>query len=235
MNTRTTLACAALMFLGAVLCGAQTSELWLDYYATNIRGDWTFEVNPGVSKGWGDAPWLDTYVATSVAYQALNWLSSEGNLEAHYTFDKTQEDVLEVRPWVGLNFIWPTFGTHLNLFYPALSFRLEERFLWYQESGTSAQKTRLRVRVFARFTLNNETMIPGTYYLLALAEDYVPLDGEVREVSADRRRFQAGLGYVVASDLRVELQYVLMRTRDSYSNTFENGSHIVWLAVRNYF
>ena len=216
--------------------GAQTAEAWLDYFANlTLENGWSFEANPGLAKGLAGAQWLDLYLASTAAYQPFNWLNAEGNLEVHYTFDKSTEDVLEVRPWLGLNFIWATFGEYLNIFYPSLSLRLEERFLWYQESGAEAKKTRARIRVATRFPLNNTTLTAGTYYLLFLAETYIPLDGEAREVSADRRRFQGGLGYVIGSDMRIELHYIHMRTLDTYSNKFEASSNIVWLAFRNYF
>jgi hypothetical protein len=212
------------------------TEMWLDYYANFPAGRyWSYEVNPGMAKGLTDPVWFEPYISANATYQDQNWLSTEGNLETHYTFNTTAEDVFEIRPWVGLNFIWPTFGEPLNLFYPSFSLRFEDRFFWYQSSGTQETKQRMRLRVFARFPLNNETLTTGTYYLLCLAEAYVPLNGDAREVSADKRRFQAGLGYVVASDLRVELQYLLMRTRNTELNTFETTSHIIWLALRNYF
>ena len=236
MNVRAVVASAVLILLAAGRCGAQTAEAWMDYFANwNPGGEWTYEVNTGFSKGLKGAQWLDAYLGSTATYQPFNWFNTEGNLETHYTFDETTEDVLEVRPWLGLNFIWATYGTHLNLFYPTLSLRLEERFFWYQTSGEEARKERIRLRAFIRFPLNNKTLVEGTYYLLFLAETYVPLNGEAEEASADRNRFQAGLGYVVGTDLRIELQYILMRTRDTYTNTFETSSHIVWLAVRSYF
>jgi hypothetical protein len=229
-------ATALLVLLAPSQGGAQTAEAWLDYFANwNPGGSWTFEFNPGFAKGLGGAQWLDAYVASSATYQPINWFSSEGNLEVHYTFDKSTENVLELRPWLGLNFIWATYGEYLNVFYPSLSLRFEERFLWYQTSQEERTKTRARIRLFTRFPLNNELLVTGTYYILFLAETYIPIGAEAAEVSSDRRRFQAGLGYVVGSDLRVEFQYVLMRTRNSYTNSFENNSNIFWLAVKDFF
>ena len=100
---------------------------------------------------------------------------------------------------------------------------------------TQESKSRARFRVSTRFPLNNDHLVSGTYYLLFLAEAYVPLNGDAREVSADKRRVQGGLGYVVGQDLRIELQYILMRQRNTYTNSFEISSNIVWLAVRSYF
>lgn len=230
-----TIAFVLLVLLAPSRCGAQTAEAWLDYVANwSPIGQWSYEINPGLAKGFASPGWLDVYVASTATFQAFNWVSTEGDFEAHYTFDKATENVLELRPWLGLNFIWATYGEYLNVFYPALSFRLEERLLWYQTSGTQSTKTRARIRVSTRFPLNNQLLVPGTYYLLFLAENYIPIDSEAKEVSSDRRRFQAGLGYVVGSDLRIEFQYVLMRARNSYTNSFENTSNIFWLAVRNY-
>ena len=94
-------------------------EMWLDYFATFPAGRyWSYEVNPGMAKGLTNPVWFEPYISANATYQDQNWLSTEGNLETHYTFNTTLEDVFELRPWVGLNFIWPTFGEHLNLFYP---------------------------------------------------------------------------------------------------------------------
>jgi hypothetical protein len=236
MKVRAVIAAGVLILLTPWQARAQKSEAWLDFVAnwSPPASLWSYEVNPGFAKGLAGAQWLDVYVASTAAFQPHNWLSTEGNLEFHYTFDKVNEDVLEVRPWLGFNFIWATFGKYLNLFYPSVSLRLEERFFWYQESGTNETKTRARIRLFARFPLNNETLSPETFYILSLAEVYLPLDGEAPEVSADRKRFQLGLGYVAATDLRLELQFILMRTRNSIENTFETDSRIVWLLARHY-
>jgi hypothetical protein len=77
--------------------------------------------------------------------------------------------------------------------------------------------------------------VQGTYYLLFLAESYTSLQGDLKEVSADRTRFQAGLGYVIALDTRLEFYYVMMRTRNTYTNSFEEDSSIFWLAVKHFF
>jgi hypothetical protein len=214
----------------------QTSELWLDYFANWVYGpDWSFEANTGIAKGLTDPLWLDAYLSGNASFQPAPWFITEGNFEFHYTFNTTADDFLEIRPWLGFNFILPRYGGPLHLFYPSFSIRLEERLFWYQTSGEKESKQRIRLRVFARFPINNETLLAGTYYLLFLAEGYAPVNGNPKEVSADKLRLQAGLGYVVAPDLRVELQYLLMRTRNTELNTFEEGSQIVWLAVRNFF
>ena len=236
MKTRVAIASAILMLLAPGQGRAQKSEAWLDFIANwSPQGVWSYELNPGLAKGLGSAQWIEGYIASTAAYQPFNWLSTEGNLEVHYTYDRTTENVIEIRPWLGLNFIWATFGNYLNLFYPSLSFRLEERLRWYQPSGTFEAKTRARLRLSTRFTLNNETLVQGTYYLLFLAETFATLQGDLKEVSADRRRFQAGLGYVIELDTRLELYYVMMRTRNTYTDSFEEDSRIFWFAVRHFF
>ena len=236
MKARLAIAAVMLILLVPGQSRGQKSEAWLDFIANwSPEGVWSYELNPGLAKGLGGAQWVEVYVASTATYQPFNWLSTEGNLEAHYTYDRTTENVIEIRPWLGFNFIWATFGNYLNLFYPFVSFRLEERLRWYQPSGTFEAKTRARLRLSTRFTLNNETLVQGTYYLLFLAETYAPLQGDLKEVSADRRRFQAGIGYVIELDTRMELHYVMMRTRDTYTNSFEEDSRIFWLAVKHFF
>ena len=235
MKIRIATACAMLILVAPGRSSSQTTEVWLDYIANwTPLGSWSYEVNPGIAKAISGAEWLDTYLTANTTYIPFNWFSAEGNLETHYTFDPETEDVFELRPWLGLNFIWATFGKHLNVFYPMISARLERRYFWYQSSGTEDVKGRLRLRASARFTLNNETLSTGTYYLLFLVETYSPIDGEAREVSADRSRFQAGLGYVVGPQLRLELQYIHMRTRNTQADKFEASSNIVWLAVKHF-
>jgi hypothetical protein len=228
-------ACAVLILVAPGRSSAQTTEVWLDYFANRTtESDWSYEANPGMAKAVAGARWLDTYLGLNTTFNPVSWFSAEGNLETHYTFDDATEDVLEVRPWLGLNFIWATAGENLNLFYPVFSARLERRHFWYQSSGTEDTKWRVRLRVFARFTLNNTTLQTGTYYLLFLVEGFTPIDGNAREVSADKTRFQAGLGYVFSPDLRLELQYVHMRTLNTAANKFEASSNIVWLAAKHF-
>lgn len=211
-------------------------EMWLDHYAVFPAGRfWSYEVNPGLSKGFTDPVWFETYLNANATYQDYNWLSTEGNLEVHYTANTVSENVVELRPWIGANLIWATQGEMVNLFYPSIGFRFEDRFFWYQTSGTGATKQRIRLRLYARFPINNASLVTGTYYLITLVEGYFPLNGEAKEISADKRRFQLGLGYVIAADLRIETQYILMRQRNTLQNRFETSSNIVWLAVRNYF
>jgi hypothetical protein len=236
MKTRYVIPLALLIVLAPGRSTGQSTEVWLDYFANIPAGRfWTYEFNGGMAKGLSDPVWLDAYLTANATYQDQNWLSTEGNLEYHYTFNATAENIAEIRPWLGANFIWSTYGGPLNLFYPAFGVRLEERLLWYQTSGAQESKERLRLRASARFPLNNESLIPETYYLILLLESYVPLDGEAKEVSADKLRFQAGLGYVLAADLRIELQYIMMRSRNTQLNTFEVSNHIIWLSVRNFF
>jgi hypothetical protein len=235
-KVRIAMAFAMLTLVAPGRSSSQTTEAWLDYFANwTPPGSWSYEVNPGLAKALSGAQWLDTYLGLNTTYIPFNWFSVEGNFETHYTFDPETEDVLELRPWLGLNFIWATFGQHLNLFYPMISARLEKRYFWYQSSGIEDTKGRLRLRAFARFTLNNQRLETGTYYLLFLVEVYAPIDGEAREVSADKTRFQAGLGYVLGPELRLELQFLHMRTRNTQENKFEASSNVVWLAVRHFF
>ena len=235
MKTRMAAACVMLILVAPGRSSAQTTEAWLDYFANwTADNHWSFEANPGFAKALSGAQWLDCYMGLNATYMPSNWFSGEGNLETHYTFDKSTEDVLEVRPWLGLNFIWATHGNHFNLFYPMISARLERRHFWYQSSGTEDAKWRVRLRAFARFTLNDETLKTGTYYLLFLVEGFTPIDGDAREVSADKTRFQAGLGYVFGPELRLELQYIHMRTLNTAAHKYEASSNVVWLAVKHF-
>jgi len=53
-------------------------------------------------------------------------------------------------------------------------------------------------------------------------------------VSADKTRFQAGLGYVFGPELRLELQYIHMRTLNTTADKYEASSNVVWLAVKHF-
>ncbi len=189
-------------------------------------------VAPGRSSAQTTEAWLDYFA---------NWTTqSDWSYEVNPGIAKAVSGAQWLEAYLGLNttfkpYNWfSTFGKHFNLFYPLVSARLEQRHFWYQSSGTEDTKWRLRLRAFVRFTLNNETLDPGTYYLLFLVEGFTPLDGDAREVSADRTRFQAGLGYVFSPELRLELQYIHMRTLNTAADKYEASSNIVWLAVKHF-
>ncbi len=86
MKARFAFAAVMLMLLAPGQSRAQKSEAWLDFIANwSPEGVWSYELNPGLAKGLGGAQWVEGYMASTATYQPFNWLSTEGNLEAHYT------------------------------------------------------------------------------------------------------------------------------------------------------
>jgi hypothetical protein len=165
-NVRHSLWLIVIFFLALPsLALAQEKQAWIDYFGTlQFSPRWAVELNPGTAYLAAEGGWRDYYAAGTAMFTPLNWLELQGGLEGHYTVDPVQENSVEIRPSLASVFTWATYGQYLNLFYPFFMAKYEERFISYQESGTSQTLSRLRFSVSARFPLNSPILDPGTWY-----------------------------------------------------------------------
>lgn len=214
----------------------QQRQVWLDYFGTRqFSPEWALEVNPGVSFLLSEDGWKDYYLAATGMFVPLNWFEIDGGIEGHWTVDPTLENSIEIRPNLATVFTWATYGEYLNLFYPSVMVKFEERFFFYQETGTREQKSRLRLSAMARFPLNSPTMTPGTWYLRFKFEGFFDLNGEAKVRYASRRRLDVGVGHVFSPAFRLELNVLLYGVRDQSEGTYHPGDTVFWFVARHFF
>jgi hypothetical protein len=96
-----------------------------------------------------DPDWTLLYVRPSVRYSEWTWMQLHGEAVLFYNFFKDGYDLPEIRPWVGIRFIWPRLGGFIFGHY----FRLEDRAFYFK----SEQKweTSFRGRYQLQISNNN--------------------------------------------------------------------------------
>jgi hypothetical protein len=211
-------------------------QAWVDYFGLRqFNPAWALEVNPGASFLLDKEGWNDYYLSATGMFTPLNWFEVDGGIEGHWTVDPLQENSLEIRPNIATIFTWATYGKYLNLFYPAVVVKFEERYIFYQETGSSQTLSRLRLSVVARFPLNSPILDPGTWYLRFKAEGFYDLNGEANIRFASKRKLDAGIGHVVSPFLRLEFSLIAFMLRDNAEGSYQKGDLVFWFAVRHFY
>jgi hypothetical protein len=139
----------------------------------------------------------------------------------------------ELTPRIGVRFhlvkrLWNEFHPERvplsRLSFANLS-RIEWRNLWYSgELGIpNSHETRFRNRTELKLALNHDKLATdGTLYLFTDVEFFVPLQDDVPERFATKRRFRGGLGYRLSRKWRFEVLYI----RDFARETLEEEEDI---------
>jgi hypothetical protein len=166
-----------------------TAQLWADYHAHFYQTEKIeYYGDNGIRFGGGDDKFVRLYVRPSLRYHYTERLRFLAGIGVFYTDNQNVANTLEIRPWQGVRFKWPTVGklTFGNLV------RLEERITF--TSGRSAFQLRLRYQLGTDISL---TRIPWQgLYIPASAELFWDA-GDLVDLYSDELRITSGLGYVI--------------------------------------
>ncbi len=86
-------------------------------------------------------------------------------------------------------------------------FRLEQR--WISRSGDTDFESRFRTRLWLRFPINHNAMVPHTIFLSSFDEIMFNLQGD----AFSQNRIFGGLGYQIDKNIRVESGYLKNQLR----------------------
>ena len=214
----------------------QEQRIWLDYnprhrFNTETQYSGTFEIDKSLSQGG----WTRYQLQTSLNHYLAGWISVHGALDLFYTMDPDLENVFEIRPWVKGTLYWQTYAEYLNLYFPYLGIRLEQRFLKYADIDGLESKTRLRFSAGSKFTLNNDIIDDDTWYLHFRVELFYNINEAATERYADQNRVMAGVGYNLNRKLRGEFRYTLQNSENTIGARDENSTHIFQLIFTQFF
>lgn len=209
------------MFLNTEDASSQDVQIWADgFLYKQFAAGLDNELNPGFARLMQSDGWKDIYIVNALTWQPVGWYAAEGAVEFHYTPDPQGPDIYEIRPFLGQKLIFNRFIRAIHLDKPYFYTRLDQRFLWYPEDGTQESKTRIRPRIGGRFILNSDALNIKAIYVPFFLEYFIDLNGEAKERFAYRNRFSAGVGYVINSRWRAELDYYIGRSRNSAEDDF---------------
>ena len=169
--------------------------------------------------------WTVVYLRPSVRYKDRDWLSLHGGAALFYNFFEGEEDLPELRPWLGVRFGWPRLGGFAFSHYLRLELRafyLHEESQW---DGSLRGRYQLAVQS-PRFAIGPA----DAFYILASVEAFEDLAATDNTTFGDRFRFNFGIGKKVTNALRMELNYLFHKVRLSDERgDFDFDDHVVRL------
>jgi hypothetical protein len=176
----------------------------------------------------GEPEWRNVDVTPSIEYYPSPWIDLTGDVTVGRTVqtDDLRTTELTFCAGVRLNLVKQVQSklhrerTPLGRISAATLVRLEERNFWYSDGTDPQHDVRLRVRLGFKTPINHASLaMDRTFYFLADAEGYVPLSDEVDERYASKLQGRIGLGYRFNARHRVDLLYILDRTKNTIDDT----------------
>ncbi|PHS38719.1 MAG: hypothetical protein COB07_07790 [Sulfurovum sp.] len=133
--------------------GEKEKELVLEVYPQWYSNeDYTVQGNIGIDSEFQQNNWTEYYVSPSAAYALDHNWALHGGLGGYYKDYRDSANRWEVRPYVGVSHYtaWTDKWTLSSYF------RAEERYYAYNGDENSINNTRLRFRVRAAYTLDQD-------------------------------------------------------------------------------
>jgi hypothetical protein len=197
-------------------------QLWTDFVSIyKINDIWRYNGDYGIRNGIKGYDWDQIYIRPSVRYVWKPHVHLHGGLGLFQTFEGGHTSLFEIRPWQGVNILWP----RLRGFNFANFFRLEERISYV--NGTSEWDFGLR----GRYRLRVTTPLFGIFesrklnYASASIEFFANIV-EISEYEITRSRIDLGYGRHIAERWRLELHYILQGAKAGRGLNFDADAHI---------
>ena len=186
------------------------------FFDPNLRYDGDY----GLRGVLTDENWTLLYLRPSVRYSEWNWMQLHGGAALFYNFLRNVPDLPEMRPWVGLRFIWPRIEGFAFSHY----FRGEYRAFYYKEEKNWEAYFRGRYQ----FQISNNNFSIGDlkgFVALASIELFEDMSSLVDGIFGDRYRFNFGFGKRVIPNLRIDINYVFHKL--NIGGQLESDDHII--------
>jgi len=206
---------------------------WTDVATIYKFGDkFRYDGDYGLRGVLSDDDWWLLYLRPSVRYHQQPYLRFHGGIALFYNFLDNEEDLPELRPWVGLRLIGPepggwVIGNYFRLEYRAFYLKSEDRWdtVW---------------RGRWQFQVTTPDFAIGSaerFYALASIEPFTNFGGKsIGGALVDRIRTNIGMGKKVTPALRMDLNYLFHRIRVSDdSQDFDLDDHVLRLRFFYHF
>jgi hypothetical protein len=193
-----------------------TDVATIHFFTPNFRYDGDYGLRGVIT----DPDWTLLYLRPSARYSEWNWMSIHGGMALFYNFLRDLPDLPELRPWVGIRFVWPRIGGFAFSHY----FRVEYRAFYYKEQKNWDSNYRGRYQ----FQIANSNFSIGDLKgLVAIAsiELFEDMTTLIDKKFGDRYRFNFGFGKRVIPDLRIDINYVFHKI--NIGGQLESDDHII--------
>jgi len=198
------------------------TQLWFDFIPH-------FEVNNRLEY-FGDISYRTTttdnkfrrlMIRPSLRYHWTYELDIIGGIGIIGTWEPTNYNTFELRPYQGLRLNWPKIW-RLNFKQRGL---VEERLLWNNQ-GDFDPNLRFRYRIKTKVPVNKQSIIYKTFYLPLSYEIFGNAGQEEVELFQNRARAMVGLGYVFSDNWIAEFEVTFQRSRSTSTDQLSFSDRI---------
>lgn len=221
-----------LLGLPAPARAESTLQLWTNFmveWQVSQRNFLAFDLEPKVLLV-GEGQWRNFDFTPTYEFAPTRWLDLIGEMVVGYTNDTINPDATEVTERLGARFyIWRKQLQVRDMF------RFENRNRWFSD-GSYDSVFRWRNRVELRYAFNRRrTTEAGAITGIFDWEYFIPIDKDLHERYASRHRVRAGVGYRPVVAWRIDLIYLVQRSRNTLDEHFESIDHVIDVRLRRAF
>lgn len=220
-----------------VYSGADTNfQTWTDIATIyNISDRWQYNGDQGIRGVVSRNDFNIFYVRPSVLYWVKPWFTVHGGIGFFQDVFEDDGNIFELRPWQGLQFVWPEIGGYAISHY----LRLEERMFWLTSGESDFDFFTLRSRYQLGVTTPTyNVLFKNGIYLNGTIELFWDIKTSFLDNLVNRIRYDLGVGTKVSDAWWVELHYVLQDGRvldQIFQNPFDSEEHILRLRLFYHF
>ena len=206
-------------------------QSWFDFRTFyTIDEKWTYDGDYGLRGFVSNEDWRRAYINPAFLYDASLSIDFRGGMRFIFTRELNESNTFEIRPWQGVRFIWP----RTNFIIISQYIRLEERFTFYLDDGSSVLDFRTRYRIMAKTPNLRLLAINQTFYFLTSFEIFSNVGDVIKESFVDRTRLTFAMGYFITQAWRLELHYIFQGSRLGSEEGNKIDVHIFRIRLRYY-
>lgn len=207
-------------------------ETWTDITTIyDFTDRWQYNGDQGIRGVVSRNDFTILYLRPSVHYRVKPWFTVHGGIGFFQTFIEDDGNISELRPWQGLQIVWPEIGGYAISHY----LHLEERMLWLSGQRSDADFFTLRSRY--RLGVGSPTykvLFKNGIFWNGSLELFWDVETSFADNLVHRIRYDLGVGTHFSKAWRVELHYVLQDGRvidQVFQNPFSSEEHILRLRL----
>ncbi len=206
---------------------AQDGQFWGEFRPGYMWNDkWVGQFAVGYRQFYGSQEWHRYYIHPMMRYNLNKRWNIRAGLNTIYNTYQTEQNHLEIRPYLGVGLKWPIIEW-MDVNHYA---RVEERISRYSEEAATELVTRGRYKVDTRIPLWRISK-ENLYFLMAYGELFFNMGGEADEVFRNRNRFGAGVGMVSKSKWSYTLLFNYQKTRQATDGEFDRHDFFTQIRI----
>lgn len=204
-----------------------TNQIWIDVLLDwHVKPKHVLEVEIGPKLLFSDSEtWRELTITPAYEGSPTPWLDLVGRVLFSWVQQTDRLSTFEIRPIAGFR-IYFTQSARSRLLIRDFN-RVENRNIYYQETGTWSNTWRYRNRLEFQYPLSpNHMSDDDIWYLMADAELFVNLGETPAERFNDNWRLRAGVGYRVGFSWQFEFLYTRQLSRNTLLVPFDVSNNI---------